>query len=511
MASSFLSLLLKAAILGAVLLLPRLLWNYLTSPIKDIPGPFLAKFTNFWRLYSHWARTHIESQRELHEKYGSAVRIGPNCVSISDPSLISKIYSTRGEFVKSDLYRVADAHNDGKLVESIFSTRSNAFHSMYIKPVQKSFAIGSILKMEPLVDSTLESLCEHIEERFIEGANAGTSFDIASWAHLYTWDVISELTFSKKMGFLETGADVEGYIATNKFLMGYFNWVGQLPSLDQWLANNPLLFSPFKYPTFSGIAGICAQRMVERIQNPAQAKHDDFLNLFLQTKTDYPGIVRDEDIVGYLSLNLLGGADTIAIALSALVYHLLRNPAAHIRLVTELTTAGLAFPASYAVTSRLPYLSAVISESIRMHPSIGHILERVVPATGLELRDGRKIAPGTIVGMNPWIVARSTEVYGEDVDTFRPERWLQGEGESVEVYEARVTKMRNTEFAFGAGRRVCTGKPIAMVELHKAVATLFGRFEIELDDPKTQWELTKGWFVFPTKIMVKVRKAKGRT
>ncbi|KAF2815188.1 cytochrome P450 [Mytilinidion resinicola] len=509
MTSHLLSLLLTATSLGIILLLSRLLWSYLTSPIRDIPGPFLAKLTDLWRLYSHWAGTHIETQRKLHEKYGSAVRIGPNCVSISDPSLITTIYDTRGDFVKSDLYRVTDAVQDGQTVESVFSTRSNDFHSKYIKPIHKFYVMNSILKIEHFVDRTLESLCEHIEERFIERLNTGKLFDIADWIHLYTWDVMSELTFSKKMGFLETGGDVEDAIATNKFLMRYFALVGQVPTLDKWLAKNPIL--PFKLPTFSGAASLCAQRMFERVQNPALATHDDFLNRFLQAKVDYPDFVGDNDVVAYLMLHLLGGADTTAIILNALIYHLLRNPAAHSRLVSELTTARLPYPAPYAAASRLPYLTAVISEAIRIHPSIGNILERVVPPAGLELRDGRKIAPGTLVGVNAWTVARSKEVYGKDVDTFRPERWLQAEEEGVESYDSRVKGMRQAELAFGAGRRACMGKPFAMVELYKVVATLFGRFEIELEGPKTEWRVLKLFFVFPSGIMVRMRRAANGT
>lgn len=73
---------------------------YLRSPLKDIPGPFLAKFSNIWRLIDHYKATQIISQRRLHEKLGPAVRIGPNVVSLSDPTLLKTVYSTRGEYVK---------------------------------------------------------------------------------------------------------------------------------------------------------------------------------------------------------------------------------------------------------------------------------------------------------------------------------------------------------------------------------------------------------------------------
>lgn len=73
---------------------------YLRSPLKDIPGPFLAKLTNLWRLVDHCKATQISTQRKLHDELGPAVRIGPNVVSLSDPTLLKTVYSTRGEYIK---------------------------------------------------------------------------------------------------------------------------------------------------------------------------------------------------------------------------------------------------------------------------------------------------------------------------------------------------------------------------------------------------------------------------
>jgi hypothetical protein len=101
---AFLGLLVKAIALGATILITQYIVTYLQSPLKKLPGPFLAKFSNVWRFLNHYGQTHIETQRKLHEKYGDYVRLGPNTVSIADASLIKTIYNTRGTFVKSDFY-----------------------------------------------------------------------------------------------------------------------------------------------------------------------------------------------------------------------------------------------------------------------------------------------------------------------------------------------------------------------------------------------------------------------
>ena len=72
----------------------------LTSPIKDVPGPLLAKFTNMWRLFNVWQGSAELTQLRLHRQCGPAVRLGPNCVSLSDPELIKTVYSTKSKWTK---------------------------------------------------------------------------------------------------------------------------------------------------------------------------------------------------------------------------------------------------------------------------------------------------------------------------------------------------------------------------------------------------------------------------
>lgn len=94
---------LSAAIAGVVVtfILIQYVIAYLQSPLKKLPGPFLAKFSNIWRFLNHYKQIHIETQRELHAQYGDVVRIGPTTVSIADPNLVKTIYSTRGTFLKA--------------------------------------------------------------------------------------------------------------------------------------------------------------------------------------------------------------------------------------------------------------------------------------------------------------------------------------------------------------------------------------------------------------------------
>lgn len=78
----------------------RFLWNYLRSPLKSFPGPFPTRFTNIWRLTDVFKGRCDITQNKLHQKYGPAVRMGPNILSLSDPDLISQVYTTKNPWMK---------------------------------------------------------------------------------------------------------------------------------------------------------------------------------------------------------------------------------------------------------------------------------------------------------------------------------------------------------------------------------------------------------------------------
>lgn len=103
-----------------------------------------------------------------------------------------------------------------------------------------------------------------------------------------------------------------------------------------------------------------------------------------------------------------------------------------------------------------------------------------MPATGLTLADGTVLPPGTIVGTNPWVMHTDTRIFGADAEEFRPERWLRGDGESEDAFNARLKRMKDADMAFGGGNRTCLGRPLALVELYKVVSFVFGKYDVSM-------------------------------
>lgn len=74
---------------------------YLSNkPLRRIPGPFLARFTNAWLFLQARRRKRFIAVDDAHRRYGPVVRIAPNHVSIVDPDAVNMIYGHGNGFTK---------------------------------------------------------------------------------------------------------------------------------------------------------------------------------------------------------------------------------------------------------------------------------------------------------------------------------------------------------------------------------------------------------------------------
>ena len=85
-------------ILAAIFL--RLFTNRYKRGLENIPGPTIAKYSSLWKLHNVWKGNHHQTALDLHRKHGSLVRIGPNHISVGDPSAIPLIYGLNKGFMK---------------------------------------------------------------------------------------------------------------------------------------------------------------------------------------------------------------------------------------------------------------------------------------------------------------------------------------------------------------------------------------------------------------------------
>ena len=226
-----------------------------------------------------------------------------------------------------------------------------------------------------------------------------------------------------------------------------------MPVLDDLLQRNPIYSMG---PPTSGRTGAFLTQSLEGRLNGTDGRdatsERDMLDQYIEIKNADSNVTR-ESIFAYMSINVLAGADTTAVTLRATTYFLARNQRAQDTLHQALK--GLEIPISWKACLGVPYLDAVIKETIRLHPAIATNLERIVPEEGLKLPDGRVLPKGTTVGMNSYVVQTDEAVFGSKPEEFVPERWLRADGEEEQVFSARLSKMKDSELAFGTGKRVC--------------------------------------------------------
>jgi cytochrome P450 len=203
------------------------------------------------------------------------------------------------------------------------------------------------------------------------------------------------------------------------------------------------------------------------------------------------------------SLLIAAGADTTSLTLAAAFFYLVHNPPVMHILVEEILSA---FPAEAADTMTpcklitLPYLRAVIDETLRLAPPVPSLLSREVTTGGITI-NGDFIPEGTIVGVPAYAIHHNPEYFPEP-DKFIPERWLAADTDSgatdgskpsssafpdVPRTRESVSRTRQAFVAFSQGSRGCIGRQLAYYELHTALALLLHRFDVRLArDARTQ-------------------------
>jgi hypothetical protein len=120
----------------------------------------------------------------------------------------------------------------------LFSTREPQYHREQKRITANAFSMTSLLEMEAEVDSCTELFTRRMSE---VGDNGGKEVDLGAWLQHYAFDVIGELTFSKKFGFLERGEDVDKVEKMIDYFLIYTSRIGQIPVLHYFMFGHPLL------------------------------------------------------------------------------------------------------------------------------------------------------------------------------------------------------------------------------------------------------------------------------
>jgi benzoate 4-monooxygenase len=173
-----------------------------------------------------------------------------------------------------------------------------------------------------------------------------------------------------------------------------------------------------------------------------------------------------EELTAEALTQLIAGSDTTSNTSCALLYHCLTRPDVVRKLQAELDAAIMDVDQvpHYAQVKDLPYLDAIIKETMRIHSTSSLGLPRVVPpGAGISLANTH-FPQGTVLSVPAYTIHHSAAIWGPDAGEFRPERW------------ANVTEAQKNAFIpFSYGPRACVGRNVAEMELALIVGTVFRR------------------------------------
>ncbi|WP_135536237.1 cytochrome P450 [Halostella pelagica] len=186
---------------------------------------------------------------------------------------------------------------------------------------------------------------------------------------------------------------------------------------------------------------------------------DDLLSMLLSADA----AMDDEQIRDEMLTFLFAGHETTALTLTFTLDLLTRNPEAADRVRSEIDAAVDGRPEMTDLHA-LEFTNAVVRESMRLYPPAHEI--RREPVRDVTF-GGYRVPAGALLVLPTWVLHRDDR-YWDDPETFRPERWLDGDDRPDFAY-----------FPFGGGKRRCIGQQFAMTEAQLVLTTLCSAFEFE--------------------------------
>ncbi|OAA33379.1 averantin oxidoreductase [Moelleriella libera RCEF 2490] len=373
-----------AAVLAGIYI-SILVYRALFHRLNRFPGPLPARISNAYVTTLKMKKMHLyDDVRQLHKKYGDVKMMADNHVSMS-PSALRDYESRVQEYTRQLLDRLAES--------------------------------------------------------------CGQPIDMAMWFNFYSFDVMGDLAFGKRLNMLRDGVVhyyMEAVHGSQVFIAAYSHLI--------WLT--PLL------------KAIPVLNNCRRLQRTA-SRPDVFSWILADFEAQGHETPQDR-------LDLRGDAHLIVVAgsLACLFFELARTPQVQEQLHAEISQhhaqmSGKPGEAvSDAVLSQLRYLGACINETLRLYPPVPSGVQRMTPPEGLRL-------PNTLVSSLFW----KDERCFEQPDEFIPERWTSKPGL---VLDASVYA------PFGFGRYACAGKQLALMEIRLLVSQIMHRYTVSLAPDQTE-------------------------
>lgn len=452
----------RALLLVCFPLFALLFYRRFFHPLSNIPAPPTAAFTSLFLYTICYFGIEGRVLALCHRRYKTTVlRIAPNAVSIANGADLLPIYTVGGGFPKDARYR--NFRVEGH--DTIFSAVDSSYRDLRAKAVAPLFAqhrIREAAKNNGILRRCTDKFIARFEKEkmnAMESSPRAAKVDILDLAARLSIDVTTGYLFNREFGGLDEedcSPPKTSSLATRKLSMTPF--ILAITSFGR--------FSLFPNGVFTAIFSVWARITPDKALLDAMGRLNDYISRLVddadpdqdgsyQARLLSAGISKQETEIQCKAVTF-AGADSTAVKLATVLFHLVQNPQVCAKLREECQSADPG-----ADPQSLPYLRAVVHEGLRLGVANPVRLTRTVPPTGVDIGPYH-IPGGTNIGAAAYVLHHDPEVYPAPWK-FRPERWLNEQSDKDVPIDRRNSD--RAYIPFGLGSRICIGRNLAMHEL----------------------------------------------
>ncbi|KAJ6499845.1 cytochrome P450 [Mycena vulgaris] len=442
--------------------------DFIFNPLKKVPGPWLAAHTKWYKAYFDLILDggFLDHLKWLHKIYGPVVRVGPNEVHFSHPDAFDSIYNFNSTFTKDPV--VYKAFRQDLSSFGFLDAREARRRREMLSPL---FSRRAILQLEHVIQGKVDKLITNILSH--EG---DTPCNLFMAFRAATLDIITSYCFAQSFEALDYPefqhpillAILSGVSAiwTFKYFPSLYFLMEHMPG---WLMHG---ISPIS-KGYTDLFAFLSRYLDRILENPTvldMADHEIIYHHLLHPDARH-NVPSKKSLLDE-SLTLLGaGSETVGNIVTTGVFHVLNNEHVLTMLRMELQESwpNDSSSISYQALEKLPYLTAVLKESMRMAHGVVTPIPRVVGPKDVHIL-GYDLPAGTVVSMGITFIHESPEIF-HSPEKFLPERWLES---TTQQGEAKYF------VPFSRGPRMCLGINLAWCELYLLFANTFRKIDMEV-------------------------------
>ncbi|KAL1951367.1 hypothetical protein VTO73DRAFT_516 [Trametes versicolor] len=433
-------------------------------PLARYPGPVALKLTKLSLAWiSRGGKRHIYTQ-QLHRRYGDVVRVGPNELSISNAAAIHPLMGTAG-LHKGPQWGARAAT---QAVPPLIALGDPKEHLRRRKPWNRAFSVASLKDFEPMVARRTQQLVDLLSSKKGE-------VNMSKWFSWFTYDLMSDMAFGGGSEMMRNGDEGSVWPLLEDGLVNSDTF-GHLPWTADYVRKLPSLGSKMKE-----MRTFCIRRTAERVKLGNNSTKDLFY--YLNNEDGAEATPPLSQVVADGALAVVAGSDTTSSVISNLIFFVLTHPEVYARLRTEVDFYYP--PGENALNTThhadMPYLNAVINETMRLYPPVSDGSQRLVPiGSGGKVVGTSYIPEGTITTVHMYSIQRDPRNFSPLPDSFWPERWiLAGSGDAR---SAKIVHNPAAFFPFSFGPSNCAGKGLALQEMRMVVTLMMQKLDLRLAD-----------------------------